>query len=204
MTAKIESITVPFVDLKAQYFAIQEEIDEVSKGVMSRTAFILGPETQKFEEDFAKYCGAKYAIGVDSGTTALEVILRAYGIGPGDEVITVANTFIATALGISNVGATPVLIDIHPETYNMDVSLIEDAITPRTKAIMPVHLYGQPADMDPIIEIAKKHGLLVIEDACQAHGAKYKDRVVGSLGDATAFSFYPSKNLGAFGDAVWS
>jgi dTDP-4-amino-4,6-dideoxygalactose transaminase len=121
MTAKIESITVPFVDLKAQYFAIQEEIDEVSKGVMSRTAFILGPETQKFEEDFAKYCGAKYAIGVDSGTTALEVILRAYGIGPGDEVITVANTFIATALGISNVGATPVLIDIHPETYNMDV-----------------------------------------------------------------------------------
>jgi len=201
MSVQTKKIGVPFVDLKAQHLSIKDEIDEAMASVFSRTAFILGPETKKFEEDFANYCNAKYAVGVDSGTTALELILRAYGIGPGDEVITVANTFIATALAISNVGAEPVLVDIHPQTYNIDVERIEEAITERTKVIMPVHLYGQPADMDAIQDIAKKHNLIIVEDACQAHGAKYKGKRIGSMGNPAAFSFYPSKNLGACGDA---
>ncbi|NJK78489.1 MAG: DegT/DnrJ/EryC1/StrS family aminotransferase [Chloroflexaceae bacterium] len=191
---------VPFVDLQAQHQAIRAEIDEAIAAVISKGDFILGKAVSLFEEEFAAFCEAKYAIGVDSGTSALELLLRAYEIGPGDEVITTANTFIATALGVSSVGAKPVLVDIDPVTYNMDVSKVEQAITERTKAILPVHLYGQPADMDPIIELARKHNLYVMEDAAQAHGARYKGKRVGSLADGGAFSFYPAKNLGACGD----
>ena len=196
-----ENLQIPFVDLKAQYKVLEPEINEALANVITNTAFILGPDVQAFESEFAAFCGVDECIGVGSGTAALELILRAYDIGPGDEVITVANTFIATAVAISGVGATPVLVDIDPQTYNIDVSLIEGAITDKTKAILPVHLYGQPADMDPILAIAKEHDLLVIEDACQSHGATYKGRTAGTMGDAAAFSFYPGKNLGAYGDA---
>lgn len=191
---------VPFVDLSAQYAAIAEEIDEAILQVVHGTGFILGRDVGLFEEEFAAFCEAQYAVGVDSGTSALELALRACGIGPGDEVVTAANTFIATALAISYTGATPALVDVDPQTYTMDVSWLERAITSRTKAVIPVHLYGQPADMDPILEIARQHGLVVIEDACQAHGARYKGKRVGCLGHAAAFSFYPAKNLGAYGD----
>ncbi len=191
---------VPFVDLAAQYTILADEINAAMSNVLRNTSFILGQDVNLFEQEFAAYCEAEYAVGVDSGTSALELILRAYDIGPSDEVITVANTFIATTLAISYTGATPVLVDIDPKTYNIDVSQIEDAITPRTKAIMPVHLYGQPVDMDSILAIAHRHDLLVFEDACQAHGARYKSERAGSLGDAAAFSFYPGKNLGAYGD----
>jgi dTDP-4-amino-4,6-dideoxygalactose transaminase len=177
---------VPFVDLAAQYATIAEEIDEATSKVLRRTDFILGRDVGLFEEEFAALCGTEYAVGVDSG--------------PGDEVITAANTFIATALAISYTGATPILVDVDPQTYTMDISGLERAITGRTKAAIPVHLYGHPADMDPILELAQQHGLVVIEDACQAHGAKYKGQRVGSLGHAAAFSFYPAKNLGAYGD----
>lgn len=196
-----KSLHVPFVDLAAQYATIKDEVTDAIGKVLNRTDFILGRDVELFEEEFAAFCEAQHAVGVDSGTSALELALRAYDIGPGDEVITVANTFIATTLAISYTGATPVLVDVDPETYNIDVTLLEGAITPRTKAIMPVHLYGQPADMDPILELAEQHGLVVIEDACQAHGARYKGRRTGSLGHAAAFSFYPGKNLGAYGDA---
>jgi len=192
---------VSFVDLTAQYTVIADEIDAAISKVLHGTDFILGQDVGPFEEEFAAFCEAEYAVGVDSGTSALELALRAYDIGPGDEVVTAANTFIATALAISYTGATPVLVDVDPQTYTMDVSELERAITPRTKAIIPVHLYGQPADMDPILEIAQRYGLVVIEDACQAHGARYKGKRVGSLGHAAAFSFYPAKNLGAYGDA---
>jgi dTDP-4-amino-4,6-dideoxygalactose transaminase len=191
---------VPFVDLSAQYPTIAPEINEAVAKVIHDTDFILGREVGLFEEEFAAYCEAKYAVGVDSGTSALELALRAYEIGPGDEVITAANTFIASALAISHAGATPVLVDVDPLTYTIDVAGIAKAITARTKAILPVHLYGHPAHMDPIRELAEKHGLVVIEDACQAHGARYKGQRAGSLGHAAAFSFYPGKNLGAFGD----
>lgn len=191
---------VSFVDLKAEYEVIKEEIDTAIAVSLERTDFVLGQAVQDFEDAFAKYCGAAYAIGVDSGFSALELALRAYGIGPGDEVITAANTFIATVLAISNCGAHPVLVDIAPETYNLDPAQLEQAITPRTRAIIPVHLYGHPANMSPIMVIAQNYGLKVIEDACQAHGAQYKGRRIGSVGDAAAFSFYPSKNLGAYGD----
>ena len=192
--------TVPFVDLAVQHAALDEEVNAEIAAVLRRTDFILGQSVAAFEEEFADYSSTQYAVGVDSGTSALELALRAYDVGPGDEVITAANTFIATALAISYVGATPVLVDIDPQTYMIDPSLIEQAITPNTKVIIPVHLYGQPADMEPILAIAKRHGLIVIEDACQAHGAKYNGVRVGSLGDAAAFSFYPAKNLGAYGD----
>ena len=191
---------VPFVDLRAQYDSIKDEIAEAMSNVLQSTAFILGPDVKLFEEEFAGFCQTDYAVGVDSGTSAIELTLRAYRIGTGDEVITAANTFIATALGISYTGATPVLVDVDPYTYNIDVTKIEKVITPHTKAIIPVHLYGQPADMDPILEIARKHSLIVIEDACQAHGAKYNGQKVGSLGHTATFSFYPAKNLGAYGD----
>lgn len=191
---------IPFVDLRAQYRQIQNEVDPAVLAVMHRGDFILGGAVAEFEKAFAEYCGVKYCVGVDSGYSALELIVRAYDIGPGDEVITAANTFIATTLAISNAGATPVLVDCDPETYNIDASKIEAAITPRTKAIMPVHLYGQTADMDAIVAIAHKHGLRVFEDAAQASGARYKGRRAGSLGDAAGFSFYPGKNLGAYGD----
>jgi dTDP-4-amino-4,6-dideoxygalactose transaminase len=191
---------VPFLDLAAQYSTLASEMDEAISRVLQDCNFILGREVELFEKEFAAFCGAGYAIGVDCGMSALELALRAYKIGPGDEVITVANSFIASALAISHTGATPVLVDADPQTYTIDVSGIQAAITPRSKAIMPVHLYGQPCDMDPITKIAEQYGLTVIEDACQAHGAKYKGRRAGSLGHAAAFSFYPSKNLGAYGD----
>lgn len=191
---------VPFVDLAAQYSGIAEEVTQAIGHVLRKTDFILGNDVARFEEEFAAFSEARYAIGVDSGTSALELALRAYDIGPGDEVITVANTFIATALAISYTGATPVLVDIDPLTYSLNLAEVEAKISPRTKAIMPVHLYGQPVDMDALMAIAQRHNLLVIEDACQAHGARYKGRRVGSLGHAAAFSFYPGKNLGAYGD----
>ncbi len=191
---------VPFVDLRAQYASLASDVQQAISAVLERGDFILGKELLLFEEEFAEYCETEAAVGLDSGTSALELALRAFDVGPGDEVITAANTFIATVLAISYTGATPVLVDVDPRTYTIDVSLLEGTITDRTRAIIPVHLYGQPADMDPIIEIARKRGLVVIEDACQAHGAKYKGRRVGSLGNAAAFSFYPAKNLGAYGD----
>ncbi len=191
---------VPFVDLVSQYKGIRNQILPVMENIMGKAQFIMGEDVTLFEQEFAQFCTSKYAIGVDSGTSALELALLAFEIGAGDEVITVANTFIATTLAISATGATPVLVDINHDTYNIDVEKIENAISERTRAIMPVHLYGQPADMDAILNIAKKHELLVIEDACQAHGAKYKGALAGSMGNAAAFSFYPGKNLGAFGD----
>jgi dTDP-4-amino-4,6-dideoxygalactose transaminase len=193
-------MNVPFVDLQAQYHSIKDEVTQAVIGVMERSDFVLGHSVKELEDNFALFCGAPYAVGVDSGYSALEMILRAYAIGPGDEVITAANTFIATALAIWSTGAKPVLVDALPDTYCIDPAKIEAAITPATKAIIPVHLYGQPAEMEPILVIAKKHGLKVIEDACQAHGARYNQQRTGSLGDSAAFSFYPAKNLGAYGD----
>ena len=190
-------MNIPFVDLQTQYQSLKEEADAAVLAVMKRGDFVLGGAVAEFERAFADYCGVRHVIGVDSGYSALELIVRAYGIGPGDEVITVANTFIATTLAISNAGATPVLVDIDPETYNIDPTKIEAAITPRTRAIMPVHLYGQPVDMDSILAIARKRGLYVFEDAAQAAGARYKGRMIGGLADAAGFSFYPGKNLGA-------
>lgn len=195
------SMKVPFVDLQAQYQSIQEDVQAAVTGVMERCDFVLGSAVNDFEKAFATYCNSAYGVGVDSGYSALEILVYAYGIGPGDEVIAPANTFIATTLAITNTGATPVLVEMDPQTYNIDPAKIEAAITPATKAIMPVHLYGQPADMDPIMEIAAKHNLVVIEDASQAHGACYKGKRVGSIGHAAAFSLYPGKNLGAYGDA---
>lgn len=192
---------IPFVDLQAQYRSIKDQADAAVLAVMARGDYILGGAVSEFERAFADYCEADYAVGVDSGYSALELALLAYDIGPGDEVITAANTFIATTLAISNCGAKPVLVDIDPDTYNIDPQKIEAAITPATRAIMPVHLYGQPADMDPILEIAQRHNLIVIEDAAQAAGARYKGRKIGGIGHAAGFSFYPGKNLGAYGDA---
>ncbi|MDZ4721210.1 MAG: DegT/DnrJ/EryC1/StrS family aminotransferase [Roseiflexaceae bacterium] len=191
---------VPFVDLKAQYLSIKPEIDAAVLGVLSSTQFVLGKEVAAFEELFANYTNTSHALGVNTGTSALHLALLAAGIGRGDEVITTPFTFIATTSAIDYTGATPVFVDIDPQTYTIDPTKIEAAITPRTKAIVPIHLYGQPADMDPIMAIAKRHGLIVIEDACQAHGAEYKGQRVGSIGDAGCFSFYPGKNLGAYGE----
>jgi len=183
-----------------QYKSIKADIDRAIGSVLDRADWILGEDVTAFEQEFADYCDVRGAVGVDSGTSALELALRALGVGPGDEVITAANTFIATALAITSVGARPVLVDVDPTTYLLDASRVETALTKHTRAIIPVHLYGQPVDMDPILELARARGLVVIEDACQAHGARYKGRRVGSLGDAAAFSFYPGKNLGAYGD----
>ncbi|MDZ7265528.1 MAG: DegT/DnrJ/EryC1/StrS family aminotransferase [candidate division KSB1 bacterium] len=193
-------MTVPFLDLKIQYQQIKSEVDQAIQAVIDSCAFVNGPATKQFEKNFAAYCGAKHAVGVANGTDALHLALRALGIGQGDEVITAANTFIATAEAITLAGARVVFVDIHPETYNIDVNQIEAKISPRTKAIIPVHLFGQPADMEPILMLARKHHLKVIEDACQAHGAKYQGHRVGMFGDAACFSFYPGKNLGAYGD----
>ena len=192
---------VPFLDLKAHHEALRGEIECSIREVIDSGAFAGGPFVEKFEEDFAEFCGCPYAIGVGSGTEALWLTLLALGVGTGDEVITVPMTFMATAEAISFCGATPVFVDIDEETYTLDPAQLERAITPRTKAIIPVHLFGQTADMDPIVEIAERHGLYVIEDACQAHGAEYKGRKAGSIGVAGCFSFYPGKNLGAFGEA---
>jgi dTDP-4-amino-4,6-dideoxygalactose transaminase len=192
---------VPFIDLKLQLSALQEELQQSWTEICQSTAFTLGPQVQQFEEAFAAFCEAKHAVGVANGTDALTLALSALGIGPGDEVITAVNSFIATAEAIVHAGARPVFADIDPNTYNIDIEQIQARITPQTRAIIPVHLYGQPADMDPILKIADRHGLYVIEDAAQSHGARYKGRRVGSLGHAACFSFYPSKNLGACGDA---
>ena len=191
---------VHFVDLQRQREELGTGIDDAIQSVLTSNAFVLGREVSAFEEEFAEYCGAKHCIGVGCGLDALTLALRASDIGPGDEVILPANTFIATALAVTQAGATPVLVDHDPETYNIDTRRISAAITRRTRAIMPVHLYGQPADMDQLQMIADEHGLILLEDACQAHGAVYKGRRCGSLGAAAAFSFYPGKNLGACGD----
>ncbi len=191
---------IPFLDLKAQYASIKPEVDKAIQGVLDSCGYILGPEVAKFEEEFAAYSGAKFGIGVNTGTSALHLSLLAAGIGPGDEVITVPFTFVATVAAIEYAGAKPVFVDIDPQTFNMDPAGIEAAITPRTRAIIPVHLHGLMAEMDPILEIARRHKLIVIEDACQAHGAEYKGKRAGSLGDLAAFSFYPGKNLGAYGE----
>ena len=191
---------IPYADLRRQYRAIKPEIDEAVLRVLDSTQFILGDEVVAFEREFAAYCGTADAIGVNSGTSALHLALLAAGIGPGDEVITVPFTFVATAAAIVYTGATPVFVDIDRETFTMAPGAIEQVITPRTKAIMPVHLYGHAADMDPILEIAHRRGLVVIEDAAQAHGARYKGRPCGSIGAMAAFSFYPGKNLGAYGE----
>jgi dTDP-4-amino-4,6-dideoxygalactose transaminase len=191
---------IPFVDLKAQYRAIKPEVDAAILSVLESCEFTLGSEVRAFEDEFAVHCQTAYGVGVNSGTSALHLALLAAGVGPGDEVVTVPFTFIATVSAIAYTGATPVFVDIDPRTFTMDVAAIEAAITPRTKAIVPVHLYGRPADMDPIVEIARRRGLVVIEDAAQAHGAEYRGRRAGSLGDMACFSFYPGKNLGAYGE----
>jgi dTDP-4-amino-4,6-dideoxygalactose transaminase len=191
---------VSFVDLGAEYRALKDEIDAAMAEVIDRGDFVLGAAVDDLERRFAAFCGTAYAIGVDSGWSALELTLRAHGIGPGDEVITAANTFMATAGAIEAAGARPVLVDCDPDTYNLDPVLIDAAVTKRTAAIIPVHLYGRPADMRPIVAVARSRGLVVIEDACQAHGAWYHGTRAGALGDAAAFSFYPAKNLGGFGD----
>jgi dTDP-4-amino-4,6-dideoxygalactose transaminase len=193
-------VKVKFVDLGAQHKPLEAELKEVFNRVLTNCSFVLGPEVEKFEKMFAAYCGADHCVAVTNGTAAIQLVLQGLGVGPGDEVITVAHTFIATAEAINAAGARPVFIDIDPVSYTMDPAKLEKAITPRTKAIIPVHLYGQPADMDAINAIAAKHDIPVIEDSCQAHGAKYKGRPTGSLGKAACFSFYPSKNLGACGE----
>lgn len=192
---------INFLDMKPMHDKIKNEIMEAIERVYDSGWYILGKEVELFEEEFAKYSGTKYCVGVGSGLGALELILKGYDIGEGDEVIIPANTFIATALAVSYAGATPVLVDVDEKTYNINPELIESAITDKTKAIMPVHLYGHPCDMDPIVEIAKKHNLKVIEDSSQAQGALYKGRMVGSLGDASGMSLFPVKNMGALGDA---
>ena len=191
---------IPFVDLKAQYASIKEEVNAAIQGVLDSCQFTLGSEVAAFEQEFAAYCGAAHGVGVNTGTSALHLALLAAGIGRGDEVITIPFTFVATVSAIDYTGATPVFVDIDPRSFTMDAGAIEAAITDKTKAILPVHLYGQPADMDPILEIARRHGLIVIEDAAQAHGAEYKGRRAGSMGDMGCFSFYPGKNLGACGE----
>lgn len=191
---------IPFVDLKSQYISIAKEIDESIDRVINNTDFILGNDVKLLEEEFCGFCETKYGIGVDNGTSALELSLRALNIGTADEVITVPNTFIATVSAIVFTGATPVFVEIDPKTYNIDTAKLENAITSKTKAIIPVHLYGQPADMTSIMEIARKHNLYVVEDACQAHGALYRGKKAGSFGITGCFSFYPGKNLGAYGD----
>jgi dTDP-4-amino-4,6-dideoxygalactose transaminase len=192
---------VPYIDLKAQYHSIKAEIDAAIASVLESSQFALGSEVAAFEKEFASYCSSSEAVGVNSGTSALHLALLAAGIGPGDEVVTTPFTFVATVAAIQWTGATPVYVDIDPESYNLDSNLLEAALTPRTKAILPVHLYGQTADMDAVLQIARARGILVIEDAAQAHGAEYKGRRAGSIGDLACFSFYPGKSLGAYGEA---
>jgi len=191
---------IPFLDLRAQYHSIKREIDDAVLNVLESAQYVLGEQVTGFEREFAAYCGAAHGVAVNSGTSALHLAMLAADIGPGHEVITVPFTFVATVAAIRYTGARPVFVDIDPKSYTVDVSRLERAITPRTRAIVPVHLYGQPADMAPILDIAGKHNLPVIEDAAQAHGAKYCSRRVGSLGDMGCFSFYPGKNLGAYGE----
>lgn len=192
--------SVPFLDLQAQYRSISDEVDAAVARVLASAQFVLGPEVEAFESEFAAYCEAAHCLGVNSGTSALHLALLAAGVGPGDEVITVAHTFVATVAAIGYCGATPVLVDVRADSSTMDPELVERAITPRTRAIIPVHLYGHCADMDPICEIARAHGLVVVEDAAQAHGARYRGHRAGGIGAMACFSFYPGKNLGAYGE----
>lgn len=192
---------VPFLELKTQYLGIKDEIADAIQRVLDSTQYALGAEVEAFEEEFAAFSGSTYGVGMNSGTSALHLALLAAGAGPGDEVITVPHTFVATVAAVLYAGATPVFVDIDPASYTMDPDLLEAAITKRTKVVMPVHLYGQAADMDPILDVARRHRLTVIEDAAQAHGAEYKERKCGSMGDMACFSFYPGKNLGAYGEA---
>ena len=194
-------MNIPFLDLKQVHSELEEELNAAFSRVLKSGWYILGAEVEAFEEEFARYCGTRHCVGVGNGLDALHLILRGYGIGPGDEVIVPAHTYIATWLAVSYAGAVPVPVEPDQYTYNIDPQRISSAITERTRAVIAVHLYGQPADMDPILEIAHRHDLRVIEDAAQAHGAEYKGRRVGTLGDAAGFSFYPVKNLGALGDA---
>ncbi|MFO1431838.1 MAG: DegT/DnrJ/EryC1/StrS family aminotransferase [Candidatus Competibacteraceae bacterium] len=191
---------IPFIDLKAQYESIKGEIQEAVQATLASTQFVLGKDVAAFEEEFAAYCGARFGIGVNSGTSALHLALLAAGIGPGDEVITVSSTFVATVAAIDYTGARPVFVDVDPLTLTMDANQVKAAISERTKAILPVHLHGQAADMDPLLESARRHDLRVIEDAAQAHGAEYQGRRVGAIGELGCFSFYPGKNLGAYGE----
>jgi dTDP-4-amino-4,6-dideoxygalactose transaminase len=197
----VSALRIPAEDITRQYDEIKDEIGAALARVLPTGKYTLGPELAAFEQEFAAYCGSTSAIGISNGTDALHLALAACGIGAGDEVITVPNTYIATAFAITYVGATPVFVDVQPDTYNLNPALVEGAITDRTKAIIPVHLYGQPCDMDPIIEVARRHELRLIEDAAHAHGASYKGRRTGTFGDINCFSFYPTKTLGAFGDA---
>ncbi len=191
---------IPYLDLPAQLRPLRKELDAVIAKTIDYCSFCLGPDVAQFEQDFARYCGAKHALGFNSGTSALHVAMLLLNIKPGDEVISTPHTFVATSWAISYVGAKPVYVDIDDQTFNIDPKLIEKAITPRTKAIMPVHLYGHPFDIDPILEICRKHKLPLVEDACQSHGAKYKGKVVGTFGEMSGYSFYPGKNLGACGE----
>jgi dTDP-4-amino-4,6-dideoxygalactose transaminase len=193
-------VAVPFVDLKAQYKTIKVEVDAALRTVIEDAAFVLGPAVERFENDFAEFLGVKHVVGTNNGTTALQLALLALGVGPGDEVIVPAHTFVATAAAVSHVGARPVLVDVQEDTGNIDPDALPGATTGRTKAIIPVHLYGQAADLDPILAFADSRGLAVLEDACQAHGAKYRGARAGSFGAASCFSFYPGKNLGAYGE----
>jgi len=193
-------MNIPLVDLKAQYASVKPQVDAAMHRVLDEANFILGPAVGEFERDFAAFCGARHCVGVASGTDALHLALRAMGVGPGDEVILPAFTFVATALGVELAGATPVLVDVRRDDALIDADAVEAAVTPKTRAVMPVHLYGRCADMDAVNAVARRHGLKVVEDAAQAHGATYKGRPAGSLGDAAGFSFYPGKNLGAYGD----
>ena len=194
------NVQVPYLDLKAQYRSIKPEIDAAVAGVLESCQFALGPEVAAFEQEFAAYCGTSECIALNSGTSALHLALLAAGVGSGDEVLTTPFTFVASVAAILYAGARPVMVDIDPRSFTLDPAAVEAAITPRSKVILPVHLYGQSADMEPISEIARRHKLIVIEDAAQAHGARYKDRPVGSIGDMACFSFYPGKNLGAYGE----
>jgi dTDP-4-amino-4,6-dideoxygalactose transaminase len=193
-------MNVPFVDLKAQYHSIKGEIDAAIGAVLEKSAFVGGPFVKEFEDAFARYCGVAHCVGVANGTDAIVVALKTLGVGPGDEVITAANSFIATSEAVTMAGARVVFVDIDPRTCNINVTRIEEKITGRTKAIIPVHLYGQPADMDPVRALARKHGLWVVGDAAQAHGSLYRGQPIATLADITCFSFYPGKNLGAYGD----
>ena len=197
----MNEIKVPFLELKPAYLELKDEFDAAYHRVMDSGWYLLGQELTAFEKEYAEYAGSRHCVGVANGLDALHLILRALEVGPGDEIIVPANTFIATWLAVSYAGATPVPVEPDPRTYNLDPARLEAAITPRTKVIMPVHLYGQPADLNPILAVARKHGLPVVEDASQAHGARYQGRRIGAIGRATAWSFYPGKNLGAFADA---
>ena len=191
---------IPYLDLRAQMDPLRKDIDAAVARTLDNCSFCLGPDVAQFEKDFARVCGAEHCVGFNSGTSALHVALLLLGVGRGDEVITTPMTFVATSWAISYAGATPVYADIEDATFNLDPRLVERAITPRTKAVMPVHLYGQPCDLDPLLEICRKHKLPLVEDACQAHGAKYRGKTVGAHGEISGFSFYPGKNLGAYGE----